>query len=493
MNYHLLKHKEKADETYIFPCLILRRDSWDDFGYKTTFILEYCPAFEDKPVEIGVVKILRFGQAPTYTELTTNQFNNLGPEYCSLGQSEEYYEEIKRLNLAFILHDLRDVCSSHSIKEKFADDLGFSRSLLRSSRAMKILENSDLEDFVTSADFSFIYTDKLIKSKSYFEIFFDFKYDQYLPYRINVIVGRNGTGKSQILSKLALLLSGFGPQNEFFEMPIQKTGTKSFRDAIVISYSPFDVFRDVSELNDGKVTKNNLKGGFIPYKFFGIRKHKQVKSNVTLKSHRDIKKELRESLDKADMYCRRDILIDSLNMITTNKTLCPGITPEFIIKNFDKYSNGQKIMYKIIFDLIGDVQKNDLILFDEPETYLHPQAISTFFNCFRYILSNIDAYAIIATHSPVIIQETPSRYVNIVQNRDNNTYISKPVTESLGQNLGSLTVDVFGFQIDDLNFYDVLDKFIEQKMTLQTVEEKFGRPLETGIKMYYMSRFEGNE
>ena len=35
------------------------------------------------------------------------------------------------------------------------------------------------------------------------ELFFDFKKNENLPYRINALIGKNGVGKTQILSHLA--------------------------------------------------------------------------------------------------------------------------------------------------------------------------------------------------------------------------------------------------------------------------------------------------
>ncbi|NMU46807.1 hypothetical protein HKB10_00275, partial [Vibrio parahaemolyticus] len=73
-----------------------------------------------------------------------------------------------------------------------------------------------------------------------------------------------------------------------------------FGDVHVISYSPFDTFKDISELNGGKVSKNNMNSGLLPYNFYGIRKlvHRDGEQEVLLKSHAEIKKELTRSYNE---------------------------------------------------------------------------------------------------------------------------------------------------------------------------------------------------
>lgn len=45
------------------PVIALRRDSWDDFGFKTSFRLEYIDPNGQKST-IGTVKIACIGQKP---------------------------------------------------------------------------------------------------------------------------------------------------------------------------------------------------------------------------------------------------------------------------------------------------------------------------------------------------------------------------------------------------------------------------------------------
>jgi predicted ATP-dependent endonuclease of OLD family len=55
------------------------------------------------------------------------------------------------------------------------------------------------------------------------------------------------------------------------------------------------------------------------------------------------------------------------------------------------------------------------LLFDEPETHLHPSIIFKLINTLNKLLDDYDSYLIIATHSPIVIQQIPSKKVMILR------------------------------------------------------------------------------
>ena len=52
------------------------------------------------------------------------------------------------------------------------------------------------------------------------------------------------------------------------------------------------------------------------------------------------------------------------------------------------------------------------LLFDEPELHLHQNATANTMRMFYRLLEEFNSYAIIATHSPLIIQEIPSNILD---------------------------------------------------------------------------------
>jgi predicted ATP-dependent endonuclease of OLD family len=57
--------------------------------------------------------------------------------------------------------------------------------------------------------------------------------------------------------------------------------------------------------------------------------------------------------------------------------------------------------------LIELVDERTLILLDEPESHLHPPLLSAFIRALSDLLVKRNGVAVIATHSPVVLQEVP--------------------------------------------------------------------------------------
>ena len=492
VRYYLFTAKSKVSEISTYPAIVMRRDSWDDFGYKTTLELTYHPSEGEPGKSLGHVKILNKRDDSGYTQFESQEFDNLGENYCSLGQSSNYYINIKKLGLYNVLEDIRDCAISDIIRDEFINLEGFSSSLLRSSRAEKLLYEAKVifSSQVTvpenlNDDFSFNYKIQLPNSREITSIDFNLSKHDILPYRINIIVGKNASGKSQMLSSLALNLSGMALDSEG---EVSRNNNKFlFGDVHVISYSPFDTFKDLSELNGGKVSKNNINSGLLPYNFYGIRKLVTIdgKQEVLLKSHTETKKELTKSYNETLNRNRRDFLVEMLeiclgwNVITGNS--------KHTLDNYDSFSSGQKILFKMITDFLSSVEKDDLVLIDEPETYLHPQGVSNFYHCLNKMLSYTQSYCILATHSPILIQETPSKYINIISSVGSNVRVKKPSSETLGQGLNTIINEVFKVDFDDLSFFDTLQNFYNKGVSLQDLEQILGNSLDFSAKSYYMS------
>lgn len=334
-------------------------------------------------------------------------------------------------------------------------------------------------------DFSFHYKIQLPNSREITKVDFDFVRQEILPYRVNVLVGKNACGKSQILSSLALTLSGMGIDNQG---EILKSNHRYlFGDVHVISYSPFDTFKDLSQLNGGKVSKSNINSGLLPYKFYGVRKLINIDGaqEVLLKSHKETKKELNRSYNIILKKNHRDFLSDMFKICLDWKITASN--PKKVIENYNNFSSGQKILIKMITDFLSSVEKDDLVLIDEPETYLHPQGISNFYHCIKKLLSYTQSYCIMATHSPILIQETPSKYINILTEVGSNMKVKKPSTETLGQGLSSIINEVFKIDFDDLSFFDTLQAFKDKGVTLDELESILGNKLDFSAKSYFLS------
>ena len=93
----------------------LVRDNWNDYTYRTTFILKYQ---DDGGLhDIGQVKIGRFDMGEDRQPQIPEEFGELGDEYFSLGQDDSYYLALRDLGdevREAVLRGLRDAASTCS-------------------------------------------------------------------------------------------------------------------------------------------------------------------------------------------------------------------------------------------------------------------------------------------------------------------------------------------------------------------------------------------
>ena len=77
-------------------------------------------------------------------------------------------------------------------------------------------------------------------------------------------------------------------------------------------------------------------------------------------------------------------------------------------------------------------------------------------NAIRLVLRRNDAFAVVATHSPVVAQETLRRHTAVVRRTGDETTIHRPKIETYGESIGEITNEVFGLNSDTTDFHSVL-------------------------------------
>lgn len=97
-----------------------------------------------------------------------------------------------------------------------------------------------------------------------------------------------------------------------------------------------------------------------------------------------------------------------------------------IQKYLSRMSSGHAIVLFTITKLVDTVGEKSLVLLDEPEGHLHPPLLAAFLRSLSDLLYAQNGVAIIATHSPVVLQEIPKSNVwKILRSRE-ATNITRP-------------------------------------------------------------------
>lgn len=463
-----------------FPAIHLAGDNWDDFGFKITFKL-YVHTSLYSYTEIGDVKILDETTNSTYLPPV---FSQLPDNFCSLGQSLEYYEKIK---LAFpeeylqILRALNDITFDELILEKFNKIDGFRIALFRFTSAEKaFLEAKDLlihNVKRVNDNLDFTYFVNLPGATDAHKVYFDFKSSEDLPFRINVLIGKNGTGKTSYLGSMVNSISGIENKNNFIPY------NPLFSKVIAISYSLFDDFPKPQETT------------IFSYKYIGLRTNEEE----TI-SDEKLSEKLKRALTYILSQGRSHQWFNVINKIIPLENLSlkseDDLTEQWIedisYEKAKRLSSGQSIILFILTELIANIQDGSLVLFDEPETHLHPSAIAQLMNCFYEIIESYESYAIMSTHSPLIIQDVPGRYISVFDRQGNLPIIRKLSFESFGENVSELTSIAFG-TIDVKELYkEYLEKIFNNSFGgVESVNQIFENKLSFNAQLY-LTAFEQN-
>ncbi|CAG2158317.1 hypothetical protein LMG31506_06326 [Cupriavidus yeoncheonensis] len=155
-------------------------------------------------------------------------------------------------------------------------------------------------------------------------------------------------------------------------------------------------------------------------------------------------------------------------------------------------SSGQSILTYFISAALAYLKDGSLVLFDEPEIHLHPNAVALLMQTLQALLKRFDSYAIIATHSPVVIQEVPRKQV-IRFEREGSITSSYPLEqESFGENISELTRLVFE-TVEIPNFYKKTLQSLAMERTFDEVSSLFDHRLSLHATAYLASLYEDDD
>ncbi len=129
-----------------------------------------------------------------------------------------------------------------------------------------------------------------------------------------------------------------------------------------------------------------------------------------------------------------------------------------------------------------------MVLFDEPETHLHPNAVASLFLVLSKILEEFDSYAVVATHSPVVIQEIPAKRVLVFEREQNVTVANPLALESFGESVTELTKHVFE-TIEVESVYRRTLKQLAHAETSAAVMARFERGLSLNAQAYLLAQY----
>lgn len=473
-----------------YPAIYLTDDNWDDFGLRTLFHVAIQLDAKSERVEIGDIKILSKDQKSDRTKLPDGRFESLGQTYCSLGQDFSYYEILNRPEYedfrSQYFSAIRDLVNDPKIEKEFEKESGFELSLVRHGGGGRAIQDARKlyakEEVGIQQAFGF----ETSVGGERFNLQFTLGDSTDIPSRIFAVIGDNGCGKTQLLANLANV--AYARETKRGELAFRNKfgffsdNPPTFSAVISISYSAFDTFQ-IPLSNQQQKSKT---GSFGHY-YCGLRQapktvdsdedkeftESSLKSNSQrLKSIDALTEEFVEALTVARSTERIKRFRGAIALLSNEPSLAqiglegwPDLDLDAANAAFTSLSTGHKIVMHIVTQLVGFLQPNALILIDEPESHLHPPLVATLLRTISGVLDDFESFAIIATHSPVVMQEIPKKYVRVLRRCGSETRVHEPSIETFGESIGVITSQVFDLDNSNADYQSVLKSLAKTKTT----------------------------
>lgn len=474
-------------------------DNWNDYSFYTLYHLIYVDE-NSKQYDIGAVKIGYFSQKELDRKLDINySFEELGPEFFSLGQSDEYYEALNNLGAEIrdeILTALKDIAKLPDIYERAINENVTKISLLRS-----ISQTSVIGQFrrlanggVKLTDYSFKFISPKIKgSSTSIDLSFQVVPEVFPPTNIHILIGRNGVGKTHLLNNMInSLMDESSNKFGYFVSEISEDKREIFANLTSVTFSAFD------ETEPKEERKDKTKG--IQFSYIGLKRiQTSTEKNSSPKSTIMLRNEFFKSLNACIISARTNRWKKSIEMLESDPNFKEANINDLIdIKDdeerknmafevFKRLSSGHKIVLLTITRLIETLQERSLVLIDEPEAHLHPPLLSAFTRTLSELLIETNSVAIIATHSPVILQEVPKSCVWKLRRTGAEAIAERLSVESFGENVGTLTNEVFGLEVTNSGFYKMINQALTNNNDYDSILNYFQNQLGMEARAIIMS------
>lgn len=489
MEFHIIGREDKFPSAGVSTAY-LKYDRWNDHSFITMF---HVIVF-DRLGEAHDLENVKIGFKGQDTSTSTrsklpDSFERLPEGFFSLGNSVEYYHKIAsssegELQFDFLLA-MKDIVANPEILETIKDEPVFSISLLRdvSLTSVKNQFTRVLLGGAVRTNFSFTYTKQADSSTAGIELSFDVDVDSTPQTNVHALIGRNGIGKTTILNGITKAIhnghTGADAISQFQFWGQQRTiiGPDFFSSVVLVSFSAFDPFDPPPEQPDP------AKGTcffYVGLKSKGEDAWHELKRRDVLKSDfiagmrgclrethkrnrwRQAVKTLQSDENFAGLGFERLLSLSGEEWMTAADEI------------FSNLSSGHSIVLLTITKLVERVEEKTLVLMDEPESHLHPPLLSALIRALSELLLDRNGVAIVATHSPVVLQEIPASCVWKIHRSNLVASAKRPTVETFGENVGILTREVFGLEVACSGFHTLLAAEAAEGQSFEVILRKFG-------------------
>ncbi len=478
--------------------IILQADNWDDFGFKTLFSLTIFDS-ESNRYDVGSVKIGFFGQKEGATaESIESHFEQLPESFFSLGQDADYYkalmEEVPQELAQYTLTALRDVIYYPELLKHVESEDSFNTSLMRmvnhstiSNQFQRIIKGD-----AALSEYDFSYKQAASGGFSAVELSFQVEPKSMPSSNVHILIGRNGVGKTTLINNMlssllareedeAKIPGAFYSNGNF--LPLEtKLDEDYFAGVVSVSFSAFDAFEPPED-------QQSSSGG-MRYKYIGLQKTNKDSNAETrsLKTKNELASDFVISLDRClSLSAKEARWLEAIKKLESDLNFEEMQLNQLVdlykqdrtrfnqqaYSIFHRMSSGHSIVLLTMTKLVESVEEKTIVFLDEPESHLHPPLLSAFTRALSDLLLNRNGVAIVATHSPVVLQEVPQLCVSVIRRKRGIFDISRPEIETFAENVGRLTRDVFGLEVSKSGYLELFNSLVSKGQSYEQIETSF--------------------
>lgn len=282
-----------------------------------------------------------------------------------------------------------------------------------------------------------------------------------LPKRFAVVIGANGVGKSQTLGRIAVaalkgadnLTDQHGERPSFNRLlafsptaatssvfPQRRRGSKVWYRRFSISGREDPRRRQATTADliiqlartDERITRTNRFGLFVDA-LSHIERHREL--------HLPVLGGGKETVPIAHLQQGAEqSILDRFAAVDLNQEPVRVIDGQPF-----PLSSGEQSFVRFAALASLYIENGTLLLFDEPETHLHPSLISQFVAVLDNLLERTGSAAIIATHSVYFVREVFEDQVRVLRSLSDRTIVVEtPTLQTFGADVGAISYFVFG-------------------------------------------------
>jgi predicted ATPase len=367
----------------------------------------------------------------------------------------------------------------------------------------------------------------LPNAENRFWLEFDFRPDPIFHDRACVLVGRNGTGKTQLLKSVVEALArqaAIGETTDDGEDQPVAAGFEPHLDVsrvLVFSSVPTDPFPKAIAPWKG-----------IDYEYFAVNTSVTQQPAALIGALLTCWRDRPSPLDGGGSWSREDVLSRMLGVLGMRGSLylplripdgpetLTGLVhyngrpyfpfhrslneqgglrlshrvdwelpPEVFDANYAPrtLSSGEHALLRMSAQMVAAIETGSLLLLDEPETHLHPNYISELMSALHELLAVTRSAAIIATHSSYVVREVGRDRISVIDLKEGRVEIARPRMQTFGSSIDAISQFIFRDSTLEHRFQQSLERWLAtdaQGLSIEAIVEQYGSHLNSEALSY---------